>query len=124
MGGKKKGAGGAKKGDGSEEDKYDPAMMTTMLAAQVQSLKERLSSEQERRDNSWATIEGIRIGEQEMLEKIESVKAETTEVVRKMTESYTELQENYLGKITKLNQEISNQREQIKNKQLQLMKNR
>ena len=44
MGGKKKGGSGGKKGE-SEEDKYDPAQMTVMLAAQVQSLKERLSSE-------------------------------------------------------------------------------
>jgi hypothetical protein len=49
-------------------------MMTTMLAAQVQSLKERLSSEQERRDSAVATIEGIRVDEREMLEKIESMK--------------------------------------------------
>ncbi len=35
MGGKKKANAGGKKGDGSEEDRYDPAMMTTMLAAQV-----------------------------------------------------------------------------------------
>ncbi len=72
MGGKKKGGAG-KAGDG-EEEKYDPAMMTTMLAAQVQSLKERLSSEQERRDSAVATIEGIRVDEREMLEKIESMK--------------------------------------------------
>ncbi len=43
MGGKKKG--GGKKGDADGEDKYDPAQMTIILAAQVQSLKERLASE-------------------------------------------------------------------------------
>lgn len=37
MGGKKK---AAKKADG--EEKYDPAQMTLILQAQVQSLKERL----------------------------------------------------------------------------------
>ena len=42
MGGKKKGGG---KKDGGEDDKYDPAQMSIILQAQVQSLKERLSSE-------------------------------------------------------------------------------
>ncbi len=73
MGGKKKGGSGGKNAD-SEEDKYDPAQMTVMLAAQVQSLKERLSSEQERRDQAAATVESIRVEEREMLDKIESVK--------------------------------------------------
>ena len=41
-----------------------------------------------------------------------------------MTESYTELQETYLGKITTLSNEISNQRDQIRAKQLLLMKRR
>ena len=39
-----------------------------------------------------------------------------------MTEAYTELQENYLGKITRLNTDISNQRDQIRQKQLLLMR--
>ena len=42
MGGKGKKKGGK---DGGEDDKYDPAQMAVILAAQVQSLKERLSSE-------------------------------------------------------------------------------
>ncbi len=42
MGGKKKKGGGK---EGGEDDKYDPAQMQLILAAQVQSLKERLSSE-------------------------------------------------------------------------------
>ena len=89
MGGKKKG--GGKKGDGGEDDKYDPAQMTIILQAQVQSLKERLSSEQERRDQARASIDEIRDGEQEMLKKITAVKEQTEQIVKKMTESYTEV---------------------------------
>ena len=90
MGGKKKGGSGGKKGE-DDGEKYDPAQMTVMLAAQVQSLKERLSSEQERRDQASASIEGIRVDEREMLLKIESIKQQTNDMVRKMTESYTEM---------------------------------
>ena len=49
MGGKKK---GGKKGKGGDEDRYDPAQMNLILAAQVQSLKERLVLEKERKDKS------------------------------------------------------------------------
>ena len=41
-----------------------------------------------------------------------------------MTENYTEMQETYLEKITRLNNEISSQREAIRSKQLLLMKKR
>ncbi len=59
-----------------------------------------------------------------MLERIENMKQQTNEVVRKMTEKYTEMQEDYLGKITRLNNDISSQREAIRSKQLLLMKKR
>ena len=75
MGGKKKG--GGKKGDADGEDKYDPAQMTIILAAQVQSLKERLASEQERRDAARASVEESRVNEQDTLKQIDSVKGAT-----------------------------------------------
>ena len=59
-----------------------------------------------------------------MLQKIESIKRQTNEMVRKMTESYTEMQESYLMKITRFSTDISNQREAIRSKQLLLMKKR
>lgn len=49
MGGKKK---PAKKGKGDADEQYDPAQMTVILQAQVQTLKERLVLEQERKDKS------------------------------------------------------------------------
>ena len=104
MGGKKKG--GAKKGDG-DDDKYDPAQMTIILAAQVQSLKERLASEQERRDGARASVEESRLNEIETLKQIDAVKATTQEVVKKMTESYKSLEEEHLAKIAKKNEEIA-----------------
>ena len=113
MGGKKKG--GAKKGDG-DDDKYDPAQMTIILGAQVQSLKERLASEQERRDGARASVEESRLNEIETLKQIDAVKATTQDVVKKMTESYKSLEEEHLAKIAKKNEEIATQREQIKEK--------
>jgi hypothetical protein len=83
MGGKKKG--GGKKGDGGDDDKYDPAQMTIILGAQVQSLKERLASEQERRDNARATIEAKRVGEQDILKQINECKKKTEGIVVQMT---------------------------------------
>ena len=59
-----------------------------------------------------------------MLEKIESIKQQTNDMVRKMTESYTEMQESYLMKITRFSNDISNQRDAIRSKQLLLMKKR
>jgi hypothetical protein len=49
-----------------------------------------------------------------MLEKIESIKQQTNDMVRKMTESYTEMQESYLMKITRFSNDISNQRDAIR----------
>ena len=91
MGGKKKG--GGKKGDGDGDDKYDPAQMTIILGAQVQSLKERLASEQERRDNARAVVERSREAEQDTLEVIKGVKGATQEIVKKMTENYKLMEE-------------------------------
>ena len=67
MGGKKKAA----KGKNEAEDKYDPAQMNLILSAQVQSLKERLVLEQERKDKSMSTEEGIRLRERELLDSLE-----------------------------------------------------
>ena len=121
MGGKKKKGGGK---EGSEDDKYDPGQMQLILAAQVQSLKERLSSEQERRDQSISSVEEIRETEQEMLVKIEGIRNSTQEIVKQMTESYTKMQEKHLADINMQYQEISQQKEMIKEKQLQLMKSK
>ena len=101
MGGKKKGAG--KKGDG-DDDKYDPAQMTIILAAQVQSLKERLASEQERRDGARASVEDSRLNEIETLKQIEGIKANTQEIVKKMTESYKSMEEEHLSLNMKKNE--------------------
>ncbi len=54
------------------------------------------------------------------MKTIEGIKAATQEVVRKMTQSYKDLEEDYLGKILKKNEEIAQQREQIKGKQADL----
>ena len=51
--------------------------MTLILAAQVQSLKERLASEQERRDGARASVEESRLNEIETLKQIDAVKAQT-----------------------------------------------
>ena len=122
MGGKKKG--GGKKGDADGEDKYDPAQMTIILAAQVQSLKERLASEQERRDAARASVEESRVNEQETLKQVEGVKGATQEIVRKMTQSYNDLEEEYLGKIAKKQDEIAAQKDQIRDKQSLLARKR
>ena len=111
MGGKGKKKGGK---DGGEDDKYDPAQMQVILQAQVQSLKERLSSEQERRDQSQSVVDEIRESEQQMLTKIETVKENTEDIVRKMTASYNKLQEEHYANISKFNEEIGVQREMIR----------
>ncbi len=105
MGGKKKAAG--KKGGDGDDDKYDPAQMTIILAAQVQSLKERLASEQERRDGARASVEDSRLNEIETLKQIESIKANTQEIVRKMTDSYKTMEEEHLSQILKKNEQIA-----------------
>lgn len=79
MGGKKKG--GGKKGDGDGDDKYDAGQMTVILGAQVQSLKERLASEQERRDSARASVEAKRANEQETLKQINECKKRTEGIV-------------------------------------------
>lgn len=58
MGGKKKG-GGAKKGKG-DDDEFDPALMNTILKAEVDSLKQKLVLEQEKMDRSATKEEEIR----------------------------------------------------------------
>ncbi len=68
MGGKKKTTKG-KKAEG--DDARDPAQMTIMLGAHVQSLKERLVLEQERKDKSRSTEENIRLREKELCENLE-----------------------------------------------------
>jgi|LauGreDrversion4_2_1035121.scaffolds.fasta_scaffold2279248_1 hypothetical protein len=98
MGGKKKG--GGKKGDGGDDDKYDPAQMTIILAAQVQSLKERLASEQERRDSARATVEAKRVAEKETLQSINECKKKTEGIVVQMTDCYKNLEENLLKEIS------------------------
>jgi hypothetical protein len=59
-----------------------------------------------------------------MLQKIESIKQQTNDMARKMTESYTEMQESYLMKLTRFSYDISNQRDVIRSKQLLLMRKR
>ena len=68
MGAKKK---GTKKGKGDGEDKYDPSQMNLILSAQVQSLKERLVLEQERKDKSKAKEEQIRLNERDLFKDLE-----------------------------------------------------
>ena len=55
---------------------------------------------------------------------METVKAATQEVVRKMTQSYKDREEEYMGKIAKKQDEIAAQREQIKDKQSLLARRR
>lgn len=105
MGGKKKG--GGKKGDGGEDDKYDPAQMTLILAAQVQSLKERLASEQERRDSARASVEAKRLGEQETLKSINDCKKKTEGIVIQMTECYKNLEESLLKEIAEKSKTVT-----------------
>ena len=68
MGGKKKG--GKKKGAKDGDDKYDLGQMNLILSAQVQSLKERLVLEKERKDKSLGTEEEIREREIELEQKL------------------------------------------------------
>ena len=63
---------------------------------------------------SQSNVEEIREGEQQMLGKIEGVKENTEDIVRKMTASYNKLQEEHYAKISKLNEEIGIQREMIR----------
>ena len=117
MGGKKKG--GGKKGDGGDDDKYDPSQMTVILAAQVQSLKERLASEQERRDSARATVEAKRVAEKETLQMINECKKKTEGIVIQMTECYKNLEENLLKEIAIKQQTVAKQKEEIKQWQVE-----
>ncbi len=90
MGGKKKGA--KKKGEG--DDKYDAAQMTLILAAQVQSLKERLVLEGERKDKSRSSEESIRLRERELCDSLEEQQKKTRMIVSEMTEQYKRMEKD------------------------------
>ena len=81
MGGKKK----AKKSAGDGDDRYDLAQMNVMLAAQVQSLRERLVMEKERKDKSLDVEEEIREKEIQMEEQLRKQEEETGLIVSEMT---------------------------------------
>ena len=109
MGGKKKGA--KKKGEG--DDKYDAAQMTLILAAQVQSLKERLVLEGERKDKSRSTEESIRLRERELCDSLEEQQKKTRMIVSEMTEQYKRMEKDLQEKITKLQQKVNGQEDNI-----------
>jgi hypothetical protein len=85
MGGKKKGGKG-KKGAKDGDEKYDVAQMNLILQAQVQSFKERLVLEQERKDRAKAKVEEIRQDEIETFKALETQNKDTYHIVHEMTE--------------------------------------
>ena len=97
MGGKKKAAKKAKKGD--DDGEIDQSTLNEILTAKVQALKAKLVLEQERRDNSDANVEGIREEGSEMQEKMDGDWQKTREMVNKMTSIYKKMEKEYSEKI-------------------------
>ena len=69
MGGKKKAAKKAKKGD--DDGEIDQGTLNEILTAKVQALKARLVLEQERRDNAEANVEDNRAEGGDMQQKMD-----------------------------------------------------
>ena len=109
MGGKKK-KGGKPSGD---DDKYDPTQMTLILVAQVQSLKERLVLEQERKDKSLKTVDDIRSNEQDLCKSLEQQQSNTKMIVNEMTEQYKRMEKRLQERIDTLNKDVAIQKDDI-----------
>ena len=108
MGGKKKG--GAKKGGkkgGDDDGEVDPSVMNDILTAKVQALKARLVLEQERRDNADAKVDEIRELGEEMQSTMEIEKTKTKEVVKKMTQIYEKMANEYQSDIEAHEKEVA-----------------
>ena len=97
MGGKKKAAKKAKKGD--DDGEIDQNTLNEILTAKVQALKARLVLEQERRDNADANVEEIRGEGAEMQTTMDADWQKTREMVNKMTSIYKKMEKEYNEKI-------------------------
>ena len=109
MGGKKKGGGkkgGGKKGKGGDDDEMDQGTLNEILTAKVQSLKARLVLEQERRDNSMASVEDMREEGEKMVSDNDVEKGRTREMVTKMTQIYRQMERQYNEKIEEYEKDV------------------
>ena len=73
----------------------------------MQSLKERLASEQERRDSARAAVEAKRLNEQDTLKSINECKKKTEGIVIQMTDCYKNLEEELLKQIAEKSKTVA-----------------
>ena len=108
MGGKKKGGGGkkGKKKGGDDDGEIDQHTLNEILTAKVQSLKARLILEQERRDNSMASVEDMREEGDKMVGDNDVEKGRTREMVTKMTQIYRQMERQYNEKIEEFENDV------------------
>ena len=96
MGGKKKPD--AKK-KGGDDDGDSPAEMQAALSAQVESLRQKLVLEQEKKDKSFNNEANCQINLKSLLETEQEHKKSTKECVADMTDQYKRMQSHLQKKI-------------------------
>lgn len=118
---------GDKKGKAAaNDDEINPAEMNLILGAQVDSLKQRLVLEQERRDKSMAKEEEMRLTEIEIDKQMQEHKAQTKMHVETITETYSKMEDSFKTEIKQAEDEVEEQEKQIKelNEKIALAKKR
>ena len=106
MGAKKKAEGKKKGGD---DDGDSPADMHEALAAQVESLRQKLVLEQEKKDKSYNNEVNCQINLKCLLETEQEHKASTKECVTDMTDQYKRMEQHLQKKIASLTGEVEEQ---------------
>lgn len=112
MGGKKKAP--EKKKAAGDDDGDNPAEMNVMLEAAVDSLRQQLVLESERKDKSQTVVKLIQDNEETMTKDLKSQEKETKRCVEDMTEQYKKMELKLQNEIKKLDGDVKDQEEEIK----------